>query len=734
MKSTRSRTPCTSVPNSAPPRSPASGSGISDPCPPVRRIAGRGRRVRRRGIEIAGGAVVDRLVAGAGVAERAVIGVGGVDVGLRGDRGERRVADGSGRARGRGSRPREQGSPAWALAPQRRGRREAAAISSTASAPAAARDDRREGRGGSVVVGEIDLWAQRTPPGRSRRASSRANSTRASPVTSLPVARASTRRASGAAPRVSATYRRRRLWPAASSAASALRIFASFVVGQLSFQATSIVREPVVGVAVDRRARGGGRLPPQRRAADDRELEPLRRVHGHDLHRVGVGLDAARGGVDLDVLGRRLDRELVERGEQPGRTGVAGRGGREQLGDVVEIGHGAVAVGRREHPRRDAALRPDRAEELGDAAVDERLGPAVEPLLDLGELGVVGGDELARPLQPTNQLERDGAGPRGTFAGWATASSSQRHWVAAGDRSTVSPRAMTAGMPSSVSASRTFGDSAWAATSTAMSSGWTGRGASPDGRAGSVAVSSRSRTDQREVGEDHALGRVDLDGPSLALGALDLGIERESEDHPRERRHHGSAAPDHGREAQRLDAGGTRCGRRRRSRPGSSASSARSTASSDRQLVPSSGALGARRLDGVEVGVHVGPAEPVDGLLRVADEHERGAGALRAEQRPEDLPLDRIGVLELVDERDAEAPAHRGDCRRTTLAGERVAKAASGRRRTRARPRSRRRRSISATTRSTSTRRSAAASLESSGSGPGYGVGCRGCRRRRVRP
>ena len=51
---------------------------------------------------------------------------------------------------------------------------------------------------------------------------------------------------------------------------------------------------------------------------------------------------------------------------------------------------------------------------------------------------------------------------------------------------------------------------------------------------------------------------------------------------------------------------------------------------------------------GLQVGVHVAAAEGVDGLLGIADEHE-SAGRL-AEGGPQDAPLHRVGVLELVDD------------------------------------------------------------------------------------
>ena len=56
-----------------------------------------------------------------------------------------------------------------------------------------------------------------------------------------------------------------------------------------------------------------------------------------------------------------------------------------------------------------------------------------------------------------------------------------------------------------------------------------------------------------------------------------------------------------------------------------------------------------------QVGVDVGAAEGVDRLLGIADEDERHAAL--AERAAHDVPLDRVGVLELVDEHDAVALA-----------------------------------------------------------------------------
>jgi hypothetical protein len=78
--------------------------------------------------------------------------------------------------------------------------------------------------------------------------------------------------------------------------------------------------------------------------------------------------------------------------------------------------------------------------------------------------------------------------------------------------------------------------------------------------------------------------------------------------------------------------------------------------------------VGIGRVGGIQVGVNVGPPEPVDGLFRVADHRHVRCRPERfrvVEERPlEHLPLDSVGVLELVDvdhaESFSEAPGGRG--------------------------------------------------------------------------
>ena len=71
--------------------------------------------------------------------------------------------------------------------------------------------------------------------------------------------------------------------------------------------------------------------------------------------------------------------------------------------------------------------------------------------------------------------------------------------------------------------------------------------------------------------------------------------------------------------------------------------------------VDAQGLRGGRGLGGLEVGDDVATAEGVDGLLGVADQHHRGG---LGEGAPEDLPLHRVGVLELVDEHELPPVLH----------------------------------------------------------------------------
>ena len=120
--------------------------------------------------------------------------------------------------------------------------------------------------------------------------------------------------------------------------------------------------------------------------------------------------------------------------------------------------------------------------------------------------------------------------------------------------------------------------------------------------------------------------------------------------------------------------------------------------------------------DRVQIAVDVGAAERVDRLLRVADQDQRG---VPVEGAADDLPLDRVGVLELVDEHDPVAiPEPLGGLGAVLRVGERVAEPGEhvvvGEQ-----PRSRLRRSTSARTAAANATRSAAVDWSPGPSGAG---------------
>ena len=72
----------------------------------------------------------------------------------------------------------------------------------------------------------------------------------------------------------------------------------------------------------------------------------------------------------------------------------------------------------------------------------------------------------------------------------------------------------------------------------------------------------------------------------------------------------------------------------------------------------------------VDVGLDITAAKSIDGLLRITHHHQGGAGVRLAEESLEDPPLDRVGVLELVDQRHLVATAKGLDGRRRARAGQ----------------------------------------------------------------
>ena len=412
-----------------------------------------------------------------------------------------------------------------------------------------------------------------------------------------------------------------------------------------------------VGIPADRVDEGllDRRGVRERRAAHHLELEALGDVGRHDLHGPRLGLDAAGGEVGLRVALVVTPGELLEGGEQHGGADPPRRRELQQLGDVVEVGHGPVAVGAGEDARRHAGLGAQGAEQRGETLPGEDVGPAVQGGVEVGDGVVVGGGELVtRPADEpghgdgasTADVGRSGEGAeqqmplvgggggqhvvatrhdgghpdaleRGTDLGPLGPGGDQHGDVVGLQRA----RPVVVGAAGEPRVLEKVAD----VDGEVVVHGVARRLGEHDLRAAGVAVDVAGRQAQRQ-GRQRIAVAVDDARRGVALGVVDVvegdavvaeGGALEQQFERREVR--GIGAPVGGEPAQ----------------------------------------VGARGVGGVEVGVHVGAAEGVDGLLRIADEHQRrrraavvAVGVACAEDGVEDRPLDRIGVLELVDQRD----------------------------------------------------------------------------------
>jgi hypothetical protein len=117
------------------------------------------------------------------------------------------------------------------------------------------------------------------------------------------------------------------------------------------------------------------------RQQDDGELEPLRAMERHHLHRVAVAADATHGrivGVVLPTFAR--ERQVLERAQHDRcRRAPRPEPDVQQLGEMLEVGHAALA-GTRECGG-DVAVRAESGEQRHRTARREQLAPLAAPLL-----------------------------------------------------------------------------------------------------------------------------------------------------------------------------------------------------------------------------------------------------------------------------------------------------------------------------------------------------------------
>lgn len=136
------------------------------------------------------------------------------------------------------------------------------------------------------------------------------------------------------------------------------------------------------GVGQRRRRSGGPRPVVEERAEDDGVLEPLRFMHGHDLHEIAIGLEA-----QLRLLPAALSPlrgEPAQRRRETRRRRIA-RG--DEFGQMVDVGQPPLAVFAGNELRPDAELAHERAPHRGKSALVPQR-PIAREALDPGR-GVV---------------------------------------------------------------------------------------------------------------------------------------------------------------------------------------------------------------------------------------------------------------------------------------------------------------------------------------------------------
>ena len=388
------------------------------------------------------------------------------------------------------------------------------------------------------------------------------------------------------------------------------------------------------------------RRVPHERRVDDRELEALAAVDGEHLDGLGVGLQAARA-----LLVGRVGGGVGDAAAQPARQ----RGGAEllvhgdrvqELGDVAQVGQPPLAVDGGQHPAREPLPQRDRLEQGGDAAHAQHPRPLVQALVH--GLPVVlggGGDLRGRPAQERRQRDRGRARGRGgplerleeaqPFAGGLGPEHAAGAVDDGGDADVLERVAHECGL--------------------AVGAHEDGDVPGADGD-GLVALLDHRRARGQQA--DEVVGEVAGDGLARAprlrvpLGGQAGPLAREDA-HPQRRRHGGAGqalrAVARGGLDLAVDDAGVAEPRAAEER----------VVGVEQALVAAPVRLQRRAraggLGGGEVRVDVRAAEGIDGLLGVADEHERPLAV--AEGAVDDRPLDGVGVLELVDEDDLEAAA-----------------------------------------------------------------------------
>ena len=399
------------------------------------------------------------------------------------------------------------------------------------------------------------------------------------------------------------------------------------------------VEHPLPAASCSRSGSGcsGHVLVPQEGRVDDRELQALAAVHGDHLHGRGVGLEPAAA-----LLGHVVARPRRSAAAATRRATATPSGPRWRRRaapaptcrrSVSRRSPRSVASTRSTSPAPTSSL-----EQGGDPALDQHLGPRVQPGAELVEGRVVVGREQGAS-QPDEVGQR-----RGRARGRAAAAARAPRAGSASPRPRRRGRRWWCWSARRVRRRRPARRGPWrrprcAGRARRRRRARTGRAPSPSP---SIAPEDSSRDD---VGGDVTRRRT---GASLTASTRRCAGPQRSRSTTRSR--HGRVARRAAQPAPRW-AASTGC-TAIRSSPSAAPPSTCASALDQRRVAAPVGAQ--RRGDrggagGAQVGDHVGAAERVDRLLRVADQHQR---AVPVEGALEDLPLHRVGVLELVDEHD----------------------------------------------------------------------------------
>ena len=389
------------------------------------------------------------------------------------------------------------------------------------------------------------------------------------------------------------------------------------------------------------------------RHKDDRELEPFARVHGEYLHLGPLGLHwvqihvASARGVG-PVFGQSLDH--AERVHALGDRLLF-----EDARHVLVVGDAALAVSARHLADENARVAEDRSEQRGPVAPLAQILPLPEERLDrmVGRQVVAARQRVERHIEERRQ-ERLAQRARVVRMRDRPEQTQEVQRLVRLEQAFL----LVEGVRHARLAKRPF-ERRDAAT--------------PADQNGDVVRAERARA--------VTVVRGDLDA-GLVEQAADLARREPGEDFPGVRRgrrrvvnvHHGERA------AQRLVTVHARArvvGRRRHrrirdARVGEPVALFKECVVRLDQLgraapvllqgFPCGPLLLHERSRGVEIRLHVRPAEAVDRLLRVAH-HDQAVSVVAREDRSENLPLHGVGILELVQKRDAVSRAKRAQQR-----------------------------------------------------------------------